>query len=147
MERGSGSKRSSDGTMDLFFVILFVGLIAYLTVRALYGMRIAEQKEQRSIAEHSACWNAMTRQQQREAWLANFCIPSNYLPWVVLSDDGEPCLPNFYLGQGMFAMCQMQMPGDGTRLFSDAEVEEARAFALSREDAMTESYDHWPHCV
>lgn len=99
----------------IVFIIVLRSLLTWLESRD------SEKYRQREIARCQREWNALTPQQQRARWLGNFYIPENYLPYVVIRDDGKAGLPNFYLGQGIF---DMESFG-----FTEEEIKIARNFA------------------
>jgi hypothetical protein len=122
-------------------------LLAWLLTQVadIVWIRKEEKYRQVKVAEHKSGWDKMSFKQQRAFVLNNFYIPENYLPWVVLDDNGEPALPNFYLGGygnpdghgGGYWLMAMSGPGSLGGLFTKEELAIAKTFVEAKMQVTT----------
>lgn len=117
-------------TVVLFLLGIIVFVWALIQISDWSSMKKNEEYRQREINRNKAAWDALSPEQQRNTYLANFCIPSDYLPHVILDKSGEPCLPNYYLGKGLIPMRLM-------KLFSEKEIEDAISHACLKKADIT----------
>jgi hypothetical protein len=136
--------KKEDIMFEFLGIIIALLVIVWIILRVLGWRedRQQEQHRQKGMAEHKRKWNTMTPLEQRAVLLGNYYIPENYLPYVVVNDHGEPCLPNFYLGgygnpdgRGGYALMPMSRIWGG--IFSEEEITTARNFATAKTEITT----------